>query len=195
MYQKIEGGDFLEEINKEIPADDSTSLGEKMLLYWMIRELKPEVVIETGTHRGLTSLYMAQAIHDNQFGYLHTADPFDWGQTGNFRKFPELEKVMKFYLEEGSEMINKLEKIDFAFIDGFHEIQDVIPEVKNILPKLSSNAIVVFHDCWYGNTDGVNEALDECGLKSVWLPTKNAIRIYRHEVGNPRDRYELYNKN
>ena len=184
---------LFERMSTEIPADDSASVGEKMLLYWLIRDLQPEVVIETGTHRGLASLYMAHALYDNNKGHLHTADPFDWGQPGNFAKFPELDSRITYYRKDGSEMIDKLENIDFAFIDGFHEVKDVVPEIKNLLPKLTKGATVVFHDCWYGNTDGVNEALEECGLTSIWLPTKNAIRIYQHGIDRPKSRDEIHN--
>lgn len=196
MFHKIEWDPkgLFKRTETEIPADDSTSVGEKMLLYWLIRELKPEVAIETGTHRGLTSIFMAHALMDNGRGKLHTADPFEWGQVGNFAKFPELKDFIHFYFEEGSKMIDKLDKIDFAFIDGYHEVKDVVPELNNLMPKLSPNAVVVLHDCWYGNTDGVNEALEACGLQSVWLPTQNAIRIFQKLEGKPKGRDLLYGK-
>lgn len=167
------------DIIREVPADDSTSLGEKMLLYWLLRELKPSNVIETGTHRGLTTLYMLAALEDNGKGHLHTADPnTQWSQTSNFRKFPALEKRVTYYPEKGSAMIAKLADIDLAFIDGFHEDYEVLREWEQLAPRLSENAVVVFHDCWYGNTDGVNEAIEKLGLRTIWLPTKNAIRVY-----------------
>lgn len=168
--------EFIEEIDKEVPSDDSASLGEKMILYWLIRELRPETVLETGTHKGLATLYMAQALYDNNKGIIHTFDPFDWGQLGNFRKFPKLEERIRFYKKKGEE--SEVVDIDFAFIDGFHEKDVVVREIQNIFPFLNKNAVVVFHDCWEGNTDGVNEACEEADLRTLWLPTTNAIRIY-----------------
>lgn len=171
---------YKELIHKEIPKEDSTSEGEKRLLYALVRELKPEVIVETGTHRGMTTLYLADAVYHNGKGHIYTCDPFEWGQVGNFRKFPELEKLITFQLIKGSEL--KVDNIDFLFIDGFHGKQDVIDEVNALFPRLSKRAIVIFHDCWYGNTDEINEAVEELGLKTIWLPTKNAIRIYsKHE--------------
>lgn len=164
----------------EVPKDDSASEGEKMLLHWLIRELKPETVVETGTHRGLATLYMAQALEENGKGHLHTYDPYDWGQKGNFRKFPALEKRITSHQERGDSC--DIENIDFAFIDGFHEKEEVDTEIAKIFPNLSKRAVVVFHDCWYGDTDGVNEAVKEAKLTTLWLPTTNAIRIYsKHE--------------
>lgn len=192
MYHTPDGMKLFERMSREVPADDSASVAEKMLLYWLLRDMKPETVIETGTHRGLTSLYMAHALMDNQKGHLYTADPFEWGQRANFDKFPEMSDRITFFKTEGRQMIDTLDKIDFAFIDGYHEVKDVVPEIENLLPRLTSGAIVIFHDCWYGNTDGVNEAMEQTGLQSVWLPTTNAIRIYQHTIDKPKGRDEIY---
>lgn len=173
---------FKEDIDREVPKDDSTSVGEKMLLYWLIRELKPKVVIETGTHRGLTSLYMAHALYDNGEGHLTTYDPFEWGAQGNFAKFLELLPYVTYKQKRGDWLDE--EKIDFAFIDGFHSEKDVEEELAALLPRLSDFATVVFHDCWYGGEGtGVNEALES--LYTIWLPTTNAMRIYSKHPPNP----------
>ena len=174
----MENKELEEKIIREVPKDDSTSRGEKMLLYWLIRELKPDVVVETGTHRGLTTCYMASAILENGKGHITTCDPNpEWGSRSNFDKFPELSNLITFKLTEGKKL--QIPNIDFFFCDGFHSKQDVLEEIDAIFPYLSPVATVVFHDCWYGNTDGVNEAIEERGLHSIWLPTKNAIRIYQ----------------
>lgn len=172
-------------IDTEVPKDDSTSLGEKMLLYWLIRDLKPQNVIETGTHRGLTSLYMAHALFDNQLGHLTTCDPNpEWSSRGNFAKFPDLLPYITFVLGKGKDL--EVSNVDFAFIDGFHGKEDVDEELAMLLPKLADRAVVVFHDCWYGLSEGVNESLEEAGLQTLWLGTKNALRIYSKHEDRPR---------
>jgi predicted O-methyltransferase YrrM len=175
---------FKDAIDSEVPKDDSTSMGEKMLLYWLIRELKPKVVIETGTHRGLTSLYMAHALFDNGEGHLTTCDPNpEWYAKGNFAKFPELSPFITFKLCKGKDL--EVENIDFAFIDGFHEFTDVLEELHMLLPRMSETSVAVFHDCWFGNSDGVNEALKESGIDTLWLGTKNAIRLFSKHPPRP----------
>lgn len=170
---------FIELIEKEVPQDDSADIGEKMFLYGLIRGINPSVVVETGTHRGKTSLYMAQALYDNEGdGHLHTADPFDWGARGNFRKIPELEKLITFYDKPGKDV--KVKEIDLLFIDGFHEKEHALDEFNAHKDNLTENAIVVFHDCHYGaepNAD-VNGAVEELGIKTVYIPSVNRMRIY-----------------
>ena len=181
---------FKDQIDLEVPKDDSTSMAEKMLLYWLIRDLKPKTVIETGTHRGLTSLYMAHALYDNEYGHLTTCDPnTEWGQRGNFGKFPELLPYVTFHPIMGKDL--EVKDIDFAFIDGFHDFKDVLPELQMLIPKLNKSGVVVFHDCWYGNTDGVNEALEAFGLNTVWLPTRNAMRVYSKHPEKPTGPQDL----
>lgn len=185
MNQELE-----QQIINEVPKDDSTSHGEKMLLYWLVRELKPKTVIETGTHRGLTSLYITAALKDNGEGHLTTCDPNpEWYASGNFAKFPELLPHVTYKQVMGKDL--DVMDVDFAFIDGFHGYKDVVEELQMLVPKLNKTAVVVFHDCWYSNTAAVNEAIEDSGLQSIWLGTKNAIRIYSKHPEKPTDPKEL----
>lgn len=171
---------FEELIKIEVPQDDSTSHEEKMILYEELRTLKPNVVVETGTHRGLTTLYMLHALWENGSGHLHTADPFEWGARGNFRKFPELEKHVTYYQIPGKDL--RVEGIDFMFIDGFHEKHFVLEEIDALFPYLNPGAVVYFHD-----TNGRNEycdvpgAIEERGLSVTYLKTQNGMAKYVHK--------------
>ena len=172
-------------ILKEVQTDDSTSHEEKMILFDEIKKLKPLNLIETGTHRGLTTLYLLAAIAENGVGFLNTADPFEWGAGGNFRKFPELEKLVKYHKLPGKDMINEVGMgIDFAFIDGFHEKHIVLEEINSLLPMLADKAVVYFHDT-SGRNDScdVPGAIEEAGLSVKYLKTKNGMAKYIHSKG------------
>jgi len=176
---------FEQQILNEVPADDSTSHEEKMLLYNEIKKLKPKVVVETGTHKGLTSLYMGHALYDNQKGHLFTADPFEWGARGNIRKFPEIEQRVTFYQIRGSELKEQVKDIDFLFIDGYHEKREVLEEARALFPLLRDGATVYFHD-----TNGANDlcdvlgAIEELGIKVEFLKTTNGMAKYVHKCSN-----------
>lgn len=179
---KILSLEFEDLITQEVPSDDSTAPEEKEILYKEIKKLKPSLVVETGTHRGLTSLYIAHALYENKKGLLHTADPYDWGQVGNFRKVPVLNEYIQFHNTRGSQMIEELDDIEFAFIDGFHEKVEVVEELKALLPKLADKAVVYFHDTNGSNIHcDVPGAIDELGLKVKYLKTPNGMAKYVHK--------------
>lgn len=169
----------LPKIYDEILADDSADEAEQLLLYSFIRSTKPKTIVETGTHRGRTTLIMAEAIKDEGIeAHIHTADPYPWGQEENFAKFPELSKNITFHNIPGKDI--HVEQIDFLFIDGFHEKAEVIAEWEALSPKLSENAIVIFHDCDYPGNKlcDPNGAIEELKIPTIWVPTKNKMRIF-----------------
>jgi len=43
-------------------------------LYGIVKVLKPEKILETGTYSGISSMYMAQGLKDNGFGHLTTVE-------------------------------------------------------------------------------------------------------------------------
>lgn len=181
---KIKAEDLLNEIEplilKEIPGEDSTSREEKLILMQTILDRKPKVIVETGTHRGLTTCYMGLAAKEVG-AVIHTYDPFEWGAYGNFGKFPELPIV---YHQSGGVTCD-IDNIDMAFIDGFHEKFHVVDELNVILPRLSDNAIVYLHD-----TNGSNEScdvpggIDEVGIKVKYLKTLNGMAVYENKRNN-----------
>lgn len=49
-----------------------TAVGE--FLYGLVRMMRPDNIFETGTHMGISSAYMAQALKDNEKGLLTTIE-------------------------------------------------------------------------------------------------------------------------
>lgn len=57
-----------------------SKLDEKeQILYFLVRKLKPKIVVETGVAAGNSSGYILQGLHDNGSGKLYSVDlPFQW---------------------------------------------------------------------------------------------------------------------
>lgn len=56
--------------------DAGTELEVSEFIYSLIRVLKPALMLETGTHKGISSTYIGQAMKDNGKGLLHTCEIF-----------------------------------------------------------------------------------------------------------------------
>ena len=61
-------------VNNDILKKSSRNEAFFIPLYFLIRELKPEKIIETGVHRGVSSLFILQALEDNEKGELYSID-------------------------------------------------------------------------------------------------------------------------
>lgn len=165
---------------EELPTDDSAVMEEKLLLYSLVRATKPMICVETGTHKGLSALYIAHALEDNGMGILYTCDPYNYGQAENIAKFPSLAERTRVNFIRGVDLPIP-GKIDFFFCDGFHGKKDVEEEIEYFFPHLSDDALVVFHDCdrtEWNETDGVNGAITAKGLKTVFIKSQNRMQIY-----------------
>lgn len=99
-------------------------------LYALVRNLRPEHVIEIGTYMAGTSETICRALHGNGRGLLHTTDPF-----GTIRvpavlsQWPrELRQHIRFYALDSmaffSEMMKQPQcRPDLVFVDGNHDYE------------------------------------------------------------------------
>lgn len=171
-------------ILSEVSSDDSTSREEKLILMQEIINRKPKVIVETGTHRGLTTCYLALAAKEVG-AVVHTYDPFDWEAQRNFDKFPDLPIV--YHQQPGKAC--DLPSVDFFFCDGFHEKFHVVEELDVMLPKLTDGAIVYFHDTNGSNAScDVPGGIDHHGLDVEYLKTLNGMAKYVHNSNNTDDK-------
>lgn len=166
--------DIEDRIKAEIPQDSSTDRAEKLILMQEILNHEPKIIVETGTHRGMTTVYMGLAAK-KVGAIIYTYDPFEWGAYGNFAKFLDLPIV--YHQEPGISSL--IENIDFLFIDGYHEKVHVLAEIDALFPKLNEGALVFFHDTNGSNPScDVPGAIKERNLEVVHLETLNGMEKY-----------------
>lgn len=137
-----------------------TGLGDSgWLLNGLIRSMKPEVCVEIGSAQGWSTCLIALALEQNLKGTLYAVDPHivnEWSHELPSRTLSDLrDNLSAIGLNHRVKIIPKTtagansdlpESIDFAFIDGDHSYEGVKKDWKIIQPKLSSWAVVVFHD-------------------------------------------------
>ncbi|HPZ10616.1 MAG TPA: class I SAM-dependent methyltransferase [Candidatus Eremiobacteraeota bacterium] len=137
------------------------------LLYYLIRSLNPETVIETGVFDGITTSFLLKALKENNKGHLYSID------------LPAYEKIdgsthkMKFTTLPGGEdvgwiippglrdrwtlykgpsnlhlkpLLNKLKVIDLFLHDSLHTYENMMYEYETVWPYLRQGGILSSDD-------------------------------------------------
>ena len=128
--------------------------GWGLIYHMLLSHLRPgeeEILIETGTNEGMTSLVIAQAIVDTPCqGKLIT---FERGHLNliksraNIREagFDDIVEIVEGNIRKTLKpRLEGLSGIRFAFIDACHLYQDVVGEFEALLPHLADDALVLF---------------------------------------------------
>ena len=119
--------------------------GNFILLYFLARKLKPEVVVETGVAAGWSSLAFLRALRKNGKGKLYSSD------------FPY------FRLDNPEQYIGYLAKNEINKINWFLDIRGDDLAIPEILKRLGENNIDLFHydsDKSYSGRDKVLKNLN-----------------------------------
>jgi predicted O-methyltransferase YrrM len=140
--------------------------GDRGALYYLIMALKPQNVLEVGTHIGASTLHIARALKRlNRNGSITTVDIVDvndseqgaWKQLG-LSKSPkdfalELECLEQIDFRTGASldfMHTTHQRYDFIFLDGDHSARAVYREVSAALPLLERGGVILLHDYYPG---------------------------------------------
>jgi len=153
--KKIAEDGWLTQIRNYMP---SAWIGHAPFLRFLIRELKPKVFVELGTHNGFSYFVGCQTIQelgiptkayavDHWFGDKH-AGLFDDSvyesvlQLNN--QYENFSNLLKMSFSEARSFVN--EPIDLLHIDGLHTYEAVKEDFETWLPKMSKNGIILMHD-------------------------------------------------
>lgn len=137
--------------------------------YWLEERLKPSLIVELGTHNGMSFFSFCQAVERLQLETrLIAIDTWQGDQHAGFfdeQVFDEFKKNQKRYddiswyyrktFEEGLKHIEN-DSADIIHIDGFHSYEAVRKDFYDALPKLAKNGIIILHDTnEYGRNFGI----------------------------------------
>ncbi len=150
---------MLRAYDREHPERGVTSPQEKMMLYSIVRFLRPQKVIEIGVSGGHLTLWLAAAIHNNwrdlkdcankEPGKLISVD--NWsrhsgGQAGSpkpaFRRLKQngLQDIVTFMSSDSLTFLKKLKDncVDFVWVDGGHKFEEAKADTLQTNISLSS---------------------------------------------------------
>lgn len=172
------------EFTKELPLESSAWSGHYFFAYDLVRNLKPEVIVELGTHKGNSLFSMAQAIKDGKLKTkLHGVDTWEGdSQAGYYGEdiYKEFLKISKKYYTDVDIIPHKMffddalktfknNSIDILHIDGLHTYEAVKHDYDTWLPKVKKDTgIIMFHD--------VCETKDDFGVYRLWEKEKKKYK-------------------
>lgn len=126
---------------------------EAEITYLLIREFKPQTVVEISPADGWSTSWILNALKDNGSGKLYSYDLVD-NATKNI-PLPLAKDRWTFCAGDIKKNIDKLpEKIDYLFIDSDHSAEFAAWYIENIFSRLERGTPVSVHDVfqsedWY----------------------------------------------
>ena len=119
---------------------DQAFFGRRIGWYAIVRALKPMIVVETGTEKGLGSLVLAEALLKNGSGRLIT---IDMEPSSGLLIGAEYGGVIERVIDDSLLAISKIDQIDLFIHDSDHSAEHESRELKLLQSRLSSVGIVL----------------------------------------------------
>ena len=128
------------------------------LLFRLVNHFKPATIVELGTSIGLTTMYLAAANKKSKVYTLEGSKEIAEFAKQQFakNKHENIELVDGDFKDTFPALLNKLESVDFAYIDGNHTKEATINYFNQLLPKCNEHSILIFDDINW--SDGMQEA-------------------------------------
>ena len=166
--------------------DSMTAEAEVLeFLRTLVTTLKPELIVETGSFLGVSTLWMAEGMRSNGFGKIISCefDPVVFAEAQKRIAASGLAEFIELRNESSLEM--KVDgTIDILFSDSDMPIREA--EVKRYLPQIRSTGLILLHDASSHLKTVRNAAfsLEAEGLVScIFLPTPRGLVLAQKREG------------
>lgn len=171
----------------------SAWFGHIPFAHWLIRQTEPRVLVELGTHAGVSySAFCATVARDGLGTRCFAVDTWRGDdQAGHYPEqiYTELSRFNQTYYGGFSTLLRQTfdealdhfadGTVDILHIDGFHSYDAVSHDFNTWKPKLSDRAVVLFHD--------TNEHKEGFGVWRFWAEMKeqfpNFEFLHSHGLG------------
>ncbi len=129
--------------------------GHYLLLYFLVRNLKPGVVVETGVSSGFSTQAILKAMQINGSGKLYSSD-FPFFRVKDPEKYigilvdEELKKDWQLFIEGDRislpKICSQVDHIDIFHYDSDKSYKGREFALKTINPKMNKNSLIIFDD-------------------------------------------------
>ncbi len=176
-----------------------------LMLYFVVRNLKPKIVVETGVHSGRSTTFILQSLHDNNRGKLYSIDlgydvsyDSEAGLQSHFLPseiktgwlIPKtLKKNWELILGDSKKelplLLEKLGKIDLFSHDGEHTDSNMTFEYNLAIKYLRQGGVLMSDDVLFSQNGPKQGYLHQVPHYTAWLNfSKNLeAHIINHKVG------------
>lgn len=143
----------------------------------LVRAVRPEVVVETGTYSGLGTNAITLALAANRRGHVHTVE-HDAGLVEKLRQANRGRERVTFHYGDSAEWCRDHAplRIDVAFVDSGDPDQR-LRDVKAIWPKLRDGGYLLVHDTTFH--PGLYEMVSEIAGQGIRIETLNGLGLWR----------------
>jgi predicted O-methyltransferase YrrM len=118
------------------------------LIAKMVNHYKPNIIVELGTSLGITTAYMAKAASNANVYTIEGAPAIAELAKENFEKLglKNVHPLVGNFDVVLPNLLQQLDTVDFAFIDGNHRFEPTLNYFHLLLPKINEQTIFVFDD-------------------------------------------------
>ena len=111
----------------------------------LIMSIKPDLIIEIGTHQGGSALYLADLLEINSKGMVHTIDLPENKEDHSLHAHPRI-KVFKSGLMEYDTGILSAFPVILVIDDGSHQYRDCLDALVKFSPYVSKGSYFIMED-------------------------------------------------
>lgn len=164
-----------------------SSPAQLIRLYQLCRFCNPESILELGTSFGLSGIALQSAAPQANV-YTIEGDPTiaklasAHFQEAGFKRMPKA--IQGTFARKLPELLARIGKVDFVFIDGDHTHSATLHNLRTILPSLHNDSIVVIHDIYWSKD--MMAAWEDCkSLEAVRMSLDffdMGVLIFRKEI-------------
>lgn len=128
------------------------------LLFRLSRHFQPDNILELGTSLGLSSLYLAYGNPKSEIITMEGCPNISKLANDNFRNagMDHIKLVTGNFDDQLQDVLDGINSLDFAFIDGNHQEKPTIQYFEQCLAKSNPDTIMVFDDIHW--SDGMEKA-------------------------------------
>jgi predicted O-methyltransferase YrrM len=170
--EEMRGGRMVRRTVGQTCALTSKRADAALLLFSLVRQMRPNICIELGTSVGISASYLALALKLNGAGRLITLEG-DASVAAIARKnlqdlgFDNADIVLGRFQDTLAGVLSAHPTVDFAFIDGHHDQKATLDYFRALLPHLTNGSLVVFDDIQWS-----------AGMKAAWAAIRRNERVH-----------------